>query len=272
MPTEAEIERMYDKTYFSGDGDWVCGFWKGGYVENEENLREEAREVLPLLGRSSGRLLEVGSAGGYFLDEARKLGFDVRGVELNEEMAAWARRKLALDVVCMPFETFDREEAYDVIVAQDVLEHMTSPHAFVSRALQLLAPGGAILIRGPLEEDTRRRTFEFLRRSFLDRDRIIASPPFHLQGFTSESFRLLMETHQLELQHFEVDTFPPALDATSVKEFAGSAISLYGHMVDKLRNKGDFMVGRAAQCTPSTALPLERDESHIAEPGRRKIS
>src|SRR6185437_9165908 len=94
MPTDDELKVMYSDSYFGEGGAWVCAYWKGSYIDNEQNLRREAGAALAELGLPSvggNHLLEIGSAGGFFLDEARRSGYDVLGIELNESMAEFAR-------------------------------------------------------------------------------------------------------------------------------------------------------------------------------------
>ncbi len=80
---------MYADEYFEDGGAWVCGFWTGSYQNNEKKLRHEARSALKMLPTTGRRLLEIGAAGGFFLDEARASGYAVTGIELNRTMAEW---------------------------------------------------------------------------------------------------------------------------------------------------------------------------------------
>src|SRR5436305_7246699 len=70
------------------------------YLDEEEGRRATARRLLDQIGRRvpSGRLLDVGCGHGLLLDEARKLGYEVEGLELSEHAAAHARDKLNLTV------------------------------------------------------------------------------------------------------------------------------------------------------------------------------
>ncbi len=103
----AHQEAIYADHYFSRDGDWVCGLWDADYRGAEPQLRYEAREILGMLPLSSGRLLDIGCAGGVFLDEARQRGFEVTGIELNASMALHARSKYGLEVMNARLEEVD---------------------------------------------------------------------------------------------------------------------------------------------------------------------
>lgn len=249
VPTDDELKSMYDDGYFSDEGGWVCGFWKGGYVDNEPNLRREARDALAQLGpptRKCARLLEVGAAGGFFLDEARRAGYDVIGIELNPKMAEFGRRRLALDLRCELFEAAPFElESFDVLVAQDVLEHVREPELFVRRAAELLRPGGVFFVRGPLEQSLKEDFYLALRKYIRRRVLVRDEPPFHLQGFARGSFQQLVQRGGLELAEFHVGASSPAWCGSGIKEAAASLLEGVTHLVDRVRGGGDFMMARA---------------------------
>jgi glycosyltransferase involved in cell wall biosynthesis/SAM-dependent methyltransferase len=122
------------------------------YLSEEHGRRVTARRLLDLLGRHvpRGRLLEVGCGHGLLLDEARRRGYVVNGIELSEEAALYARERLDLPVREIPVEhgSLDRER-YDAILLIDVVEHLDDPRRSLARCTELLAPGGALLVATP---------------------------------------------------------------------------------------------------------------------------
>jgi SAM-dependent methyltransferase len=124
----------------------------GEYLGEEPGRRVTARELLDLLGRyvPGGRLLEVGCGHGLLLDEARRRGYVVSGIDLSEEAALYARKRLDLPVREIPIEHRDLDgERYDAILLVDVLEHLDDPRGTLRRCEELLAPGGALLVATP---------------------------------------------------------------------------------------------------------------------------
>jgi 2-polyprenyl-3-methyl-5-hydroxy-6-metoxy-1,4-benzoquinol methylase len=122
------------------------------YMVEERGRRRTARRLLDRLGKyvPEGRLLQIGCGYGLLLDEARRRGYEVEGVEPSVEAASYAREHLGLPVREMAFEEADLQGArYDGILLVDVLEHLSDPRAALDRLRDLLAPDGALLIVTP---------------------------------------------------------------------------------------------------------------------------
>jgi SAM-dependent methyltransferase len=121
------------------------------YLDEEEGRRATARRLLDLVGRyvPAGRLLEVGCGHGLLLDEARRRGYEVRGVELSASAAGYAREVLGLDVREEPLETLSSDDGFAAIVMADVIEHLDDPLGALDRCTQLLAPGGVLCVVTP---------------------------------------------------------------------------------------------------------------------------
>jgi SAM-dependent methyltransferase len=122
------------------------------YLLEEEGRRRMARRLLDLLAPhvSSGRLLDVGCSYGLLLDEARRRGYDVQGVELSSDGARHAGEVLGLPVIQASLEHAALSPgSFDAIVMVDVFEHLDDPLATLDLCCELLAPGGALMITTP---------------------------------------------------------------------------------------------------------------------------
>jgi 2-polyprenyl-3-methyl-5-hydroxy-6-metoxy-1,4-benzoquinol methylase len=122
------------------------------YMVEERGRRRTARRLLDRLGKyvPEGRLLQVGCGYGLLLDEARRRGYAVEGVEPSIEAAGYAREQLGLPVRPLALEEADlRGERYDAILLVDVLEHLGDPRAALDRLPELLVPAGVLVIVTP---------------------------------------------------------------------------------------------------------------------------
>jgi 2-polyprenyl-3-methyl-5-hydroxy-6-metoxy-1,4-benzoquinol methylase len=109
------------------------------------------RTVAHLPAEARGSLLEVGSAKGYMLAILGRLGWRVTGVELSAAAAADARAIFGLEVFTGTLEQFRHADSrrFNVVLAQDVLEHVPDPADFLAGLAASLAPGGWLIVDTP---------------------------------------------------------------------------------------------------------------------------
>jgi SAM-dependent methyltransferase len=109
----------------------------------------QARRCLRFIQRHvpKGRLLEVGSAAGYFLLEARKMGFDVQGMDLTRQFVTFCENALGIPAFegvlrDAPFE----ERSFDVVYLRNVLSHLAYPLDEFGILHRLLKPVGFVIL------------------------------------------------------------------------------------------------------------------------------
>ncbi len=141
--------------------DYFSAYAGGDYLAHEQQRRRESRLRLDLLARVApgpARLLEVGAAAGFFVDEARMRGYEAVGLEPNAAMAEHARTALALDVRTGTLEQAELErESFDAACAFHVVEHLEDPRGALGQVHAALRPGGHLLIEVPNAESAAAR-------------------------------------------------------------------------------------------------------------------
>ncbi|MBU2530377.1 MAG: class I SAM-dependent methyltransferase, partial [Elusimicrobia bacterium] len=96
-----------------------------------------------------GKLLEIGSSVGYFLNAAR-LDFDITGFEPSKWACDIAKKRFKLDIFNSPFKTeYLPSENFDVISMVDVIEHLTDPKDTLKKMSGIIKPGGLLYIVTP---------------------------------------------------------------------------------------------------------------------------
>jgi SAM-dependent methyltransferase len=155
LPEPAALAEIYSQEYFRRPEDDSGGQGYDDYLHEEELHRINARVRVRRLNRyvRPGRLLDVGAAAGFFMDEARRLGWTAEGVDVSPEMTAWGRDVLGLDLRTGPFHPPDHPDgAFDAITMWDYIEHSIDPAADLAGAHALLRPGGVLgLATGDVE-------------------------------------------------------------------------------------------------------------------------
>jgi SAM-dependent methyltransferase len=150
LPSPEELPGLYGKAYFQAEDQSQGGEGYADYVGEADVHRLNARRRLSLLEgvTAPSELLDVGCAAGFFLDEARRRGWQVTGVELSAEMADWASRTLGLDSVIRGSFTghpWD-EGTFDCVTMWDYIEHTIDPFSELQLAHRLLGPDGVLAL------------------------------------------------------------------------------------------------------------------------------
>jgi 2-polyprenyl-3-methyl-5-hydroxy-6-metoxy-1,4-benzoquinol methylase len=95
----------------------------------------------------SGRALDIGCGSGRFLRALRQTGWEVAGLELNDDTATAARTVHGL-IVETELGAF-ADISFDLITITHVLEHIRDPHQMLVSCARLLKPGGVIAVAVP---------------------------------------------------------------------------------------------------------------------------
>ncbi|WP_175404011.1 bifunctional 2-polyprenyl-6-hydroxyphenol methylase/3-demethylubiquinol 3-O-methyltransferase UbiG [Mucilaginibacter sp. PPCGB 2223] len=99
------------------------------------------------------RILDYGCGNGKFVAEAVAKGYQVTGIEYNEDLV----QSLAQAIPGASFLTIgdftSQTDLYDVIFLGNVLEHLTNPSEMLAYFKERLSTGGLLILEGPLEEN-----------------------------------------------------------------------------------------------------------------------
>ncbi len=110
--------------------------------------REPLRPA-PLAGL---RLLDIGCGGGLVCEPMRRLGADVTGIDASDRNVAVARvhaerMGLAIDYRADTAEALrGAGEAFDAVLALEVVEHVADPDLFLRCCADLVKPGGLLIL------------------------------------------------------------------------------------------------------------------------------
>ena len=95
------------------------------------------------------RVLDIGTAGGAFLEAAEKFGYDAHGLEPSADLVQRGKsRGLQIQQGTIELHTF-QPHSFDLVCLWDVIEHLPDPLNALREAKKLLKPGGVLLINFP---------------------------------------------------------------------------------------------------------------------------
>jgi 2-polyprenyl-3-methyl-5-hydroxy-6-metoxy-1,4-benzoquinol methylase len=145
--TQGGDDAAYDAAYL--ESLWTGADPSPGQVE--QAVRAELPRVRRIERAATGRrLLEVGAGHGYFLAATRQRGFDVRGLDVSSAAEEFCASRFGLDVQVAALENADLpQEAFDVVAAWHVLEHLADPRAALGKLASWLASAGILAVEVP---------------------------------------------------------------------------------------------------------------------------
>jgi len=180
---------IYNESYFQGGQSDGYADYQGSH----ESLAKEFRHVyldIAAAGITRGKLLEIGCAYGFFLDEAGS-SFQVCGVELAQEAVAACCAR-GLDVVRWADEAFYSERGpFDVVVMLDVIEHLRNPDALLHDLSRHTRIGSLLVITTG--------DFGSLVARIMGKQWRLMTPPQHLWYFTADAISRLLAAHDYRL-------------------------------------------------------------------------
>jgi 2-polyprenyl-3-methyl-5-hydroxy-6-metoxy-1,4-benzoquinol methylase len=147
---QTHLKKLYTKTYFQNTNSSVFGY--DDYLADEEKIRKTFKKRLRRIEdyKKKGNILDLGCATGFFLDEAKKRGFRVNGVELSAFAASYANTKLKIsvknsDILSASF----KPKSFDVITMWDVIEHIPNPQETLKKIYSWLKDDGVLVFATP---------------------------------------------------------------------------------------------------------------------------
>jgi SAM-dependent methyltransferase len=149
LPSSDELASLYDRSYFIPHERPLDADGFADYIGDEREHRMTARRRVRRLGRdgTSRRLLDVGAAAGFFIDEARSAGWDAEGIDVSPDLTHWGRDRLGLKLHTGLFQEAEYPRgSFDMVTMWDYIEHSIDPAGDIAQAARILRPGGMLML------------------------------------------------------------------------------------------------------------------------------
>jgi len=224
-PGNEELTKLYQQEYFQDQYKQELRIDSPEMAKRLDQEKQRLRFFRSL--KKKGKVLDIGCGRGYFLLACRNKGYQVEGVDLSADVAAYVRRELNIPVHVG--ETNDvriPDGSFDVITMWHALEHTTDPNINLQKARQWLKDDGILVVDVPnyAGHDAVKTWNHWLGWQL----------PYHLYHFTDESLTALLRKHGFAVirhKHFLSEYVKQELEKHYMPSFIARIIARFysGH-------------------------------------------
>jgi len=118
-------------------------------IVRKKTLRQKRRLICKTTGKQRGTLLDVGSGTGAFVNEMKQNGWEVTGLEPDEDARRVAKESFHCELKSTDVLLSLPENAFDAITLWHVLEHVHDLKNYLHQFKKLLKPDGRLVIAVP---------------------------------------------------------------------------------------------------------------------------
>ncbi|HLA38068.1 MAG TPA: class I SAM-dependent methyltransferase [Candidatus Brocadiales bacterium] len=208
-PTLERARGFYDLEYFKPGEE---ALWREDRYPLFEKVLSRIESTIP-----EGRLLDIGCGKGYFLDLARKRGWQGVGTDVSSTAIQFARDTLGLEVYMAELKDLKLpENSFDVATAWNVLDQIYDPWGNLREIFKALRSGGLIALRvSNLHFHYYLQHLSNLINSILsDSLKVTAPTVFHLYMFSPGTLEMLLREAgfvDIRVENSTLDPNVPAL-------------------------------------------------------------
>jgi 2-polyprenyl-3-methyl-5-hydroxy-6-metoxy-1,4-benzoquinol methylase len=140
--------------------------------------------------RKTNRILDIGCGKGYFLEEAKKRGWDVFGNEISAfAISKCSEKNIKMSEGALNANSYPAEY-FDVITSFEVIEHINNPQSEIATINKILRKGGLVYLTTP--------NFNSMLRYYLKSKYNIITYPEHLTYYTPKTIEHVFTTNQFK--------------------------------------------------------------------------
>lgn len=174
IPTTEELSKHYS-TYSYGREQYLSPIT----IKNYNLLLDEFEKY-----RKNNRLLDVGCGMGFFLEQAKKRGWEVYGTEYSPKAVEINEAKGIKMMQGQLNSTLFKDTDFDIVTSFEVIEHINNPLEEVREIYKLLRKGGLFYCTTP--------NFNSLLRYYLKENYNVINYPEHLSYYTKKTLNKLL--------------------------------------------------------------------------------
>jgi 2-polyprenyl-3-methyl-5-hydroxy-6-metoxy-1,4-benzoquinol methylase len=193
VPDENNIGRYYKSEDYISHTNTDKGFINKAYQKvRDYTLQQKAKLIIDETDIVKGNVLDIGCGTGAFLNAMKGKGWQVKGMEPDEDARKLAKQLYGLSIDEPMSINELNDQSFDAITLWHVLEHVHQLHDYVEQLKRLLKPGGKLFIAVPNYQSKDAAAYRLYWAAY--------DVPRHLYHFSPKAVNVLMQQHGLRIE------------------------------------------------------------------------
>jgi len=202
FPVEKEIGKYYETPDYISHSDTKKGMMNELYhLVRSRMLQKKAQLINNITGKTSGKILDIGTGTGYFSHTMQQKGWQVDAIEKSPQARSFAKKNFNLEVKDDSGLNDFPADSFDVITLWHVMEHLEHLNETWERLYELLKDEGYLVIAVPNCSSFDAQKYKEFWAAY--------DVPRHLWHFTPDSMQKFGEKYNFTL----VNHLPMPFDA-----------------------------------------------------------
>lgn len=202
FPVEKEIGKYYETPDYISHSDTKKGMMNELYhLVRSRMLQKKAQLINNITGKTSGKILDIGTGTGYFSHTMQQKGWQVEAIEKSAQARSFAKKNFNLDIKDDSGLNDFSSGSFDVITLWHVMEHLEHLNETWERLYELLKDDGCLVVAVPNCSSYDAQKYKEFWAAY--------DVPRHLWHFTPDSIKKFGEKHNFTL----VNHLPMPFDA-----------------------------------------------------------
>ena len=196
VPDAVSISPYYKAEEYISHSNTSKGFINRLYkfVRNRTMVRKR-KLVEKCTGIKKGKLLDLGSGVGSFVNEMKQKGWEVTGLEPAEDARKAAKQLYNLDLADSKQFYSLAADSFDAISLWHVLEHVHDLHTYIRQLRTVLKENGKLLVAVPNYTSLDAKIYREYWAAY--------DVPRHLYHFSPRSMEVLMQANGLNIEQYK---------------------------------------------------------------------
>ena len=196
VPDPDSISAFYKSENYISHTNTSKGFINRAYkVVRTRTITSKRKLIQKITRNKKGRLLDVGSGIGSFVSEMQQYGWDITGLEPDDEARSLAKKLYRLDLSDTSLFYRLPPGSFDAITLWHVLEHVHDLSAYIKQLKNLLKESGKLFIAVPNYTSKDAAIYKEYWAAY--------DVPRHLYHFSPKAMQVLVEKNDLKILQYK---------------------------------------------------------------------